>query len=63
MPIYSFSEAKAVLERCADIAGSAPEDLTVQVGCVASPDGTPVVLVVPNWCGLPGEGEARVRRF
>jgi FAD/FMN-containing dehydrogenase len=61
--IYPFSEAKAVLGRCADIAASMPEDLTVQVGCVAGPDGTPVVLIVPTWCGLPGKGEARVAPF
>jgi FAD/FMN-containing dehydrogenase len=32
MLIYPFSEAKAVLERCADAAGSAQEELTVQLG-------------------------------
>jgi FAD/FMN-containing dehydrogenase len=63
MLIYPFSEAKAVLERCADIAASAPEELTVQLGLVVGPDGVPVVMIVPTWCGLPGEGEARVAPF
>ncbi len=63
MLIYPFSEAKAVLERCVDIAASASENLTVQVGCVAGADGTPVVMIVPNWCGLPADGEARVAPF
>jgi hypothetical protein len=63
MLLYPFSEAKAILERCAEIAASAPEDLTVQVGCVAGPDGSSAVLIVPNWCGLPKEGEARVAPF
>ena len=63
MLVYPFPEAKSVLERCADIAASMPEDLTVQVGIVAGPDGTPVVLVLPTWCGLPGEGESRVAPF
>jgi hypothetical protein len=61
--IYPFSEAKDVLGRCADIAASMPEDLTVQVGSVAGPDGTAVVLIAPTWCGLPGNGEARVAPF
>jgi FAD/FMN-containing dehydrogenase len=63
MLIYPFSEAGAVLGRCADIAASAPEDLTFQIGCVGGPDGKPVVLVVPTWCGPPEEGEARVAPF
>jgi FAD/FMN-containing dehydrogenase len=61
--VYPFSEARAVLERCAEIAASSPEDLTVEVGCVGGPDGKPVVLVHPTWCGLPAESEARVAPF
>jgi FAD/FMN-containing dehydrogenase len=60
MLIYPSSEAKSVLKSCAEIAASTPEDLTVQLGFVAGPDGTPVVLIVPTWCGVQGEGEARV---
>jgi FAD/FMN-containing dehydrogenase len=63
MLVYPFSEAKAVLERCAHIAASLPEELTVQIAFVASPDGAPVVLVVPTWCGLPGQGDARIAPF
>jgi berberine-like enzyme len=35
----------------------------VQVGLLAGPDGVPVVLVVPTWCGNADEGEARVAPF
>ncbi len=63
MLIYPFSEAKTVLERCADIATFMPEDLSVQVGFAAGPDGASVVLIVPTWCGVAAEGEARVRPF
>jgi FAD/FMN-containing dehydrogenase len=63
MLIYPFSEARAVLAGCADIAASAPEELTVQLGCVFGPDGAPVVMVVPTWCGRSEEGEARVAPF
>jgi FAD/FMN-containing dehydrogenase len=61
--VYPFSEAKAVLRRCADIAASSPEDLTVEFGCVGGPDGKPVVIVLPTWCGLPAESEARMAPF
>lgn len=63
MLIYPFSEAKAVLARCADIAAAMPEELTVQLGALAGPDGAPVVLVVPTWSGRPEEGEARLIPF
>jgi len=63
MLVYSFSEAGAVLERCAELTASMPDDLTVQLGFVAGRDGTPVVLVVPTWCGQPGEGDAHVARL
>ena len=60
---YPFAEAKAVIERCADIAASAPDGLTAQLGAVAGPDGAPVVLVVPTWCGAANEGETRLAPF
>jgi len=63
MLIYPFAEAKAVLEGCADIAASAPEELTAQLGFVAGPDGAPVVMIVPTWCGLPEKGEAGLAPF
>ena len=63
MLVYPFSEAEAVLERCADLAASMPDDLTFQLGFVAGTDGTPVVLIVPTWCGEPEKGEARVAPF
>jgi FAD/FMN-containing dehydrogenase len=62
MLIYPFAEAKVVLERAAEVAAATAEDLTVQVGCVAGPDGA-VVMVVPTWCGSPAEGEARIAPF
>jgi FAD/FMN-containing dehydrogenase len=63
MLLFSFSEAKAVLEGCVGIAASAPEELTVQLGLVGGPDGTPLVMVVPTWCGPPEQGEARLAPF
>src|SRR5262245_27278636 len=63
MLVYPFAEARTVLEGCADIAASAPDDLTVQLGFVNGADGEPVVLVVPTWCGPAEEGEGRVVPF
>jgi Berberine and berberine like len=63
MLIYPFVEARTVLARCVDLAAFLPEELTVQLTFVAGPDGTPVVLGVPTWCGRPDEGEARVAPF
>jgi FAD/FMN-containing dehydrogenase len=61
--VYPFAEASAVLRHCAEIAASSPEDLTIEFGCFAGPDGKPVVMVHPTWCGLPADGEARVAPF
>ena len=60
---YPFSEARAVLDRCADIADSAPDELSMQVGAVHGPDGSQLVFVSPTWCGAPQEGETRTASF
>jgi FAD/FMN-containing dehydrogenase len=61
--VYPFSEARAVLEGCAAIAASMPEELTVQLALLVDPSGTPMVVVVPAWCGLPEQGERRLAPF
>jgi FAD/FMN-containing dehydrogenase len=61
--IFRFSEARAVLECCADIAKSTPDELSVEVGVVHGPEGSPVVLINPTWCGAPEESEARTAPF
>src|SRR6516164_9637423 len=63
MLVYPFAEARAVLRRSADIAASSSEDLTVEFACIGGPDGKPVVIVLPTWCGAPADGEARVATF
>jgi Berberine and berberine like len=63
MLLFPFTEARAVLERCVDIAASAPDELTAQLGLVVGPDGAPVVMIVPTWCGPQDEGEARLAPF
>ena len=63
MLVYPFAEARTVLEGCAEIAASAPDELTVQLGFVTGAGGEPVVLVVPTWCGPAEEGEGWVEPF
>jgi FAD/FMN-containing dehydrogenase len=61
--IYPSTEAKSVLEGCAALAASAPEELTVQLALLADPSGGLVVVVVPTWCGQPEPGEAQLAPF
>ena len=61
--IYPLTEAKSILDNCAEIAASASEELTFQVGFVFGPSGAPVVIIVPTWAGVPEEGEARLAPF
>src|SRR5262252_4958052 len=63
MLVYPFGEARTVLEGCANIAATAPDDLTVQLGFVTGANGEPVVLVVPTWCGPVEEGAGRIGPF
>jgi FAD/FMN-containing dehydrogenase len=61
--VYPFSEARTVLERCAAITASMPDECSVQIGVTAGQDGTFVVMVIPTWCGPSDEGEARLACF
>jgi FAD/FMN-containing dehydrogenase len=63
MLLFPLTEARAVLAGCIDITATAPEELTVQLGIVGGPDGVPLVMIVPTWCGAPEQGEARLARF
>lgn len=58
MVMYPATQADSVL---AGLAGHVPtggsDELTVQCGFVAGPDGTPVVFVAPTWCGEAEAGE------
>jgi FAD/FMN-containing dehydrogenase len=63
MLVFPFAEAQSVLERCAELAASAPDELTVQLGFVVGSNGTPSVLVVPTWSGLPHDAERQLARF
>lgn len=59
MVMYPAAQADSVLAALADhVPGEdGPDELTVQTGFVAGPDGTPVVFVAPTWCGEAEAGE------
>src|SRR6516164_2628487 len=61
--IYPLTEAKVILDNCAEIAASASEELTFQAGFVFGPSGAPVVIIVPTWAGAPEEGEVQLAPF
>jgi FAD/FMN-containing dehydrogenase len=60
MLIYPFSEARTVLRRFAETVSAIPDQLTVQVGAVAGPDGVPVIMLVPTWSGRQGQGDEHI---
>jgi hypothetical protein len=61
--IYPFSEAKMVLEGYVHLTAAAAEELTIQLAFVAGPDGVPVIMMVPTWCGAPDKGEAAIAPY
>jgi FAD/FMN-containing dehydrogenase len=63
MLLYPFAETEAVLKGCNDILASAPDELTVQLGHSIDPNGTVAAMVIPTWCGRPGDGEAQLAPF
>jgi NAD(P)-dependent dehydrogenase (short-subunit alcohol dehydrogenase family) len=60
MLIYPFSEARTVLRRFAETVSILPDELTVQFGAVAGPDGVPVIMLVPTWSGRQGQGDEHI---
>jgi FAD/FMN-containing dehydrogenase len=64
--IHSRDAAADVLRRYRDLMTDAPDELTAYAALLHSPDGDPIVAIVPCWCGDEQEGEAylqSVREF
>jgi len=55
--LYSWHQARQVLERVREAQHTAPDNLTIQVGAIAAPDGSPALLVLPTWAGDAATGE------
>jgi FAD/FMN-containing dehydrogenase len=55
--LYPWKQARQVLGRVRDAQQNSPDDLTIQVGAIAAPDGSPALLVLPTWSGDIATGE------
>ncbi|MEQ3552898.1 FAD-binding oxidoreductase [Pseudonocardia nematodicida] len=56
--LYPLAQAGDVLRALDDALHPAPDELSVDVGFVTAPDGSPAVLVSPTWSGDPAVGLA-----
>jgi hypothetical protein len=57
MLTYPATRAREVLHFYRDLTSTAPDELTAGVGLVSAPDGTPVVALIPCYCGSLSEGQ------
>ena len=55
--LYARNDAVDVLRHYRDYIETAPDELTTYAACLYTPDGTPVVGVVPCYCGAASEAE------
>lgn len=58
MILFPWHEAEAVLGGYAEVIGSASNNLTVVIGLISLPDGSPALFLAPAWTGEISEGEA-----
>lgn len=49
--LFPWKQAGTVLTGLSDVLAESPEELTVQLGIMAGPDGAPVVFTSPTWSG------------
>lgn len=65
--LYPLSQAREVIRFYRDFTSEGvPDELTIYAAALCTPDGTPVVALIPAWCGDLDEGErvlAPVRAF
>jgi FAD/FMN-containing dehydrogenase len=57
---YPLEQAEKVLDGYADLATTAPDELTVQYGFISSASGEPLLFLAPTWAGDADDGERRV---
>ncbi len=61
--LFPLSRAGEVLAGYRQVVATAPDELTVMVGFMSGPDGTPLLFLFPAWSGDPTEGQANVARL
>ena len=57
MILFPWGEAETVLGRYAKAIGSASNNLSVAIGIISLPDGSPALFLAPAWTGEISEGE------
>ena len=57
---WPMSSARDVLRAYRDFVAEAPQELTVFAGFISSPDGDPLLALIPGWFGAIAEGESMV---
>ncbi|MFE7117311.1 FAD-binding oxidoreductase, partial [Streptomyces sp. NPDC057654] len=53
---YPWEQARQVFTAVREIQAGCPDELTVQTAVMLGPDGAPMVLLLPTWCGDPAVG-------
>ena len=62
MVLHPFDRAREVLRFYRDFTTAGlPDELVVYAAALSTPDGLPVVALMPAWCGDPEEGERRLK--
>jgi FAD/FMN-containing dehydrogenase len=61
--LFALAAAPDVLDGFADLAGSAPDELTAQAGVISGPDGTSLLFINPTWSGPIDDGEHWVNQI
>nr|BFF21650.1 hypothetical protein GCM10025730_51710 [Promicromonospora thailandica] len=62
--VFPWAQAGTVLAGLSDLLAEQPDELTVQTGVLAGPDGAPVVFASPTWSGDDAEaGERALARL
>ena len=56
MVLFPLAQAVDVLRGYRDLIADAPDQLTVMTGFFTGPDRTPLLFLLPVWCGEPGGG-------
>ena len=60
MILFPWGEAETVLGRYAEAIGSASNNLSVVIGIISLPDGSPALFLAPAWTGELSEGEMAI---
>ncbi len=63
LAMYPWTHAATILEELCPLLDEAPDELTVQIGVITSPDGATVLTVNPIWAGPPETGATQVEEI